>query len=211
MTSRTAARSLAVALALASVPSLAMASVWDIDPVHSAATFSVRHLMVSNVRGEFSKVTGVINLDDKDVAKSTVEASIDATTVNTREPKRDEDLKSEKYLDVAKFPTLTFKSTKVARAGKNKLKVSGELTIHGVTKPVVLEVEENGTSKDPFYGVTKAGFQGTTKINRKDFGLTWNKTLETGGVLVGDEVAIVLDIEAIKKADAPAAAATPAK
>ena len=191
------------ALVLAS-PSLAFAAEYVIDSAHSAAQFSVKHMMVSNVRGAFSKVTGTANIDEKDITKSTVEAVIDATTVNTNEPKRDEHLRSADFFDTAKYPTITFKSTKVEQAGQN-LKVTGNLTLHGVTKPVVLDVEGFTTeAKDP-WGNTKRGGSATTKINRKDFGLGWNSVLETGGVAVGEEVAITLDLELNKK-QAPAAA-----
>lgn len=195
------------ALVLAS-PSLAFAAEFVIDSAHSAANFSVKHMMVSNVRGAFSKVTGSANIDEKDITKSTVEAVIDATTVNTNEPKRDEHLRSADFFDTAKYPTITFKSTKVEQAGQN-LKVTGNLTMHGVTKPVVLDVEGFTTeAKDP-WGNIKRGGTATTKINRKDFGLGWNSVLETGGVAVGEEVAITLDLELNKK-QAPAAASAPA-
>jgi polyisoprenoid-binding protein YceI len=194
MRTRTAFAFAAAALA---APSLSHASDWTLDSAHSAAHFSVRHLMVSNVRGEMSHITGAIHLDDKDVSRSTVEATIDATTINTREEKRDQHLKSPDFFDVAKFPTLTFKSKKVARAGKGHLKVTGDLTLHGVTREVTLDVQEEGEAKDP-WGNVKAGYTATTRINRKDFGLTWNKALETGGVVVGDEVAITIDLEATK-------------
>ncbi|KFA93323.1 YceI family protein [Archangium violaceum] len=191
------------ALVLAS-PSLAFATEYDIDSAHSGANFSVKHMMVSNVRGAFSKVTGTANIDEKDITKSTVQAVIDATTINTNEPKRDEHLKSPDFFDTAKYPTITFKSTKVEKAGDN-LKVMGDLTMHGVTKPVTLDVEGFTTeAKDP-WGNTKRGGTATTKINRKDFGLGWNKVLDTGGVAVGEEVAITLDLELNKK-QAPAAA-----
>ncbi|MFE8601877.1 YceI family protein [Archangium violaceum] len=194
------------ALVLAS-PSLAFATEFEIDSAHSGASFSVKHMMVSNVRGAFSKVTGSANIDEKDITKSTVQAVIDATTVNTNEPKRDEHLKSPDFFDTAKFPTITFKSTKVEKAGDN-LKVTGDLTLHGVTKPVTLDVEGFTTeAKDP-WGNTKRGGTATTKINRKDFGLGWNKVLDTGGVAVGEEVSITLDLELNKKA--PAAPAAPA-
>lgn len=203
---------LALAMTL-SLAGSAQAATWEIDPGHSAANFSVRHLMVSNVRGAFGKVTGTVTVDDKDITKSTVDASIDVSTIDTREAKRDEHLKSPDFFDAAKFPAITFKSTKVEKAG-DKLKVSGNLTIHGVTKPVVLDVEGPAkASKDP-WGNTRSGFSATTKINRKDFGLVWNKALETGGVAVGEDVTITLDIEVTaKKAEAPAAkpAAKPAK
>lgn len=199
----------AIAALVLAAPSFAFAAEFDIDAAHSAAQFSVKHMMVSNVRGAFSKVTGKANIDEKDITKSTVEATIDATTVNTNEPKRDEHLRSADFFDTAKYPTITFKSTKVEKAGEN-LKVTGNLTIHGVTKPVVLDVEGFTTeSKDP-WGNIKRGGTATTKINRKDFGLGWNSVLETGGVAVGEEVAITLDLELNKKQAAPAAAA-PAK
>lgn len=185
------------ALVLAS-PSLAFAAEYVIDSAHSGANFSVKHMMVSNVRGAFSKVTGSASIDEKDITKSTVEAVIDATTINTNEPKRDEHLRSADFFDTAKYPTITFKSTKVEKAGEN-LKVTGSLTMHGVTKPVVLDVEGFTTeAKDP-WGNIKRGGTATTKINRKDFGLGWNSVLETGGVAVGEEVAITLDLELNKK------------
>ena len=199
-----------VAALVIAAPSFAFAAEYVVDSGHSSASFSVKHMMVSNVRGAFSKVTGTANIDEKDITKSTVEATIDATTVNTNEPKRDEHLRSADFFDTAKYPTITFKSTKVEKAGEN-LKVTGDLTMHGVTKPVVLDVEGFTTeAKDP-WGNIKRGGTATTKINRKDFGLGWNSVLETGGVAVGEEVAITLDLELNKKKDAPAAAAPAAK
>jgi polyisoprenoid-binding protein YceI len=200
----------AVAALVLAAPSIALAAEYEIDSAHSGAQFSVKHMMVSNVRGAFSKVTGKANIDEKDLTKSTVEASIDASTINTNEPKRDEHLRSPDFFDVAKYPTITFKSTKVEQAGQN-LKVTGDLTLHGVTKPVVLDVEGfTSEAKDP-WGNTKRGGTATTKINRKDFGLGWNKVLETGGVAVGEEIAITLDLELNKKQAAAPAAAAPAK
>lgn len=181
------------------VPALAFAADYEIDSAHSSATFSVRHMMVSNVRGEFGKASGTVQLDEKNPAKSKVEATIDATTINTREAKRDAHLKSADFFDVAKYPTITFKSTKVEKAASG-YKVTGDLTMHGVTKPVVLDVAAlTPEIKDP-YGNTKVGTTATTKLNRKDWGLTWNKALEAGGVVVGDEVQITLDLELNKKA-----------
>lgn len=183
---------LAAALVLA--PAFAFAGSWDIDPSHSQAAFTVKHMMVTNVRGEFRKLSGKINLDDKDVTKSTVEATLDAASIDTNEPKRDAHLKSPDFFDVEKFPTITFKSTKVQKAGK-KLKVTGDLTMHGVTKPVVLDVEgPTPAIKDPWGNVKRAVFA-TTKVNRKDFGLNWNKALESGGMLVGDDINIELNLE----------------
>jgi len=176
----------------------ALASNWDIDSAHSAAEFSVRHLTVSNVRGQFSKVSGTLNLNDQDITKSSVNATIDVTTIDTREPKRDAHLKSPDFFDTAKFSTITFQSKKVEKVG-DKLKVTGDLTLHGVTRPVVLDVDWSASEiHDPF-GNTKRGATATTKINRKDFGLTWNKAMEAGGVVVGEEVQITIDLELAKK------------
>jgi len=185
-----------IALAL---PTFAFASTWTIDPEHSNVEFKVKHLMVSNVKGNFDKHTGVVELNDKDITKSKVEVSIDTNSVNTKVQKRDEHLRSADFFDVAKFPAMTFVSKKVAKAGKDKLKVTGDLTLHGVTKQVVLDVEgPSKESKDP-WGNIRRGATASTKINRKDFGLVWNAALETGGVVVGDEVTITLEIEMIKK------------
>lgn len=194
----------AVLAAVLAVPSFAFAATYEIDSAHSGAHFTVRHLMVSNVRGEFGKVTGTVNIDEKDITKSSVEASIDVSTINTREPKRDEHLKSADFFDVEKYPTITFKSKKVAKAGAGKLKVTGDLTMHGVTKEVVLDVEGPAKeAKDP-WGNIRSGATATTKLNRKDFGLGWNQALETGGVMVGEEVAVTIDLELTKKPDAAA-------
>ncbi|HEV2022410.1 MAG TPA: YceI family protein [Terriglobales bacterium] len=191
----------AAAVALLSAAAMAQAVQYEIDPVHSSAQFSVRHMMVSNVRGEFAKVTGTVVYDPKNLKASSVEATIDATTINTHEPRRDDDLKSPNFFDVAKYPILTFKSKKVEQAGAGKLRVTGDLTLHGVTKEVVLDVE--GPSPEAKMGPNiKSGASAATTINRKDFGLVWNKTMETGGVLVGDEVKITLEIEMGRKAAA---------
>ncbi len=185
-----------IALAL---PAFAFASTWTIDPDHSNVGFKVKHLMVSNVKGSFDKHTGTVEINDKDITKSKVEVSIDTNSINTNVQKRDEHLRSADFFDVAKYPKMTFVSKKVAKAGNNKLKVTGDLTLHGVTKQVVLDVAQlSKESKDP-WGNIRRGTTATTKIDRKDFGLTWNKALETGGVLVGEEVTITLEIEMIKK------------
>jgi polyisoprenoid-binding protein YceI len=185
-----------IALAL---PAFAFASTWSIDPEHSNVGFKVRHLMVSNVKGNFDKHTGTVEINDKDIAKSKVEVSIDTNSINTNVQKRDEHLRSADFFDVAKYPTMTFVSKKVAKAGKDKLKVTGDLTLHGVTKQVVLDVEgPSKESKDPWGNIRK-GATATTKINRKDFGLVWNAALETGGVAVGEEITITMEIEMIKK------------
>src|SRR5690349_7087374 len=173
-------------------------STWNIDPVHSTAQFKVKHMMISNVKGEFTKITGKLELDHSNITKSQVEAFIDATTINTREPDRDTHLKSADFLDVAKFPHLSFKSTQISRNGEGELSVEGDLTMHGVTRKVSLEVEgPSAPTKDP-WGNTRIGLSASTRVNRKDFGLNWNTVLEAGGILVGEEVAISLDVEFIK-------------
>jgi len=171
---------------------------WNIDPVHTTAEFKVRHMMITNVKGQFTGVTGVLTLDEQDITKSHVEASIDAASINTREADRDTHLKSADFLDVEKFPTMTFTSTRITRTGEGESQVEGDLTIHGVTRKVEFSVEgPTPPGKDP-WGNTRIGWTATTKINRKDFGLTWNAALETGGILVGEEVTITFDVEAIK-------------
>ena len=171
---------------------------WNIDPVHSVAEFKVRHMMISNVKGQFTKLAGVMTLDEADVTKSRIEASIEAASVNTRDAQRDTHLKSADFFDVEKFPTLSFKSTRVTRTGDGELAVTGGLTIHGVTREVVFAVEGPAPpAKDPG-GNIRVGLSATTKISRKDYGLTWNTPLETGGILVGDEVTITLDVQFVK-------------
>ena len=187
-------RTAIVALTVFAVPVTAHATDWVFDAAHTSAQFSVRHMMVSTVRGAFSGVTGSVHLDETDATKSTVEASIPVSTVDTREPKRDAHLKSPDFLDVAKFPTITFKSTKVSAGAPGKLTVEGILTIHGVSKPAVLDVEITPEMKG-MGGKPSRGVSATTKISRKDFGLVWNHALEAGGVAVGDEVAIQIDAE----------------
>ncbi|HKM46775.1 MAG TPA: YceI family protein [Terriglobales bacterium] len=173
-------------------------STWNIDPVHSVAEFKVKHMMISNVKGQFTRVKGALVLDETDVTNSRVEASIDAASINTREEQRDAHLKSADFFDVEKFPTLSFQSTRVTRVADGELAVAGELTIHGVTRKVVFTVEgPTAPGKDP-WGNTRIGLSATTKISRKDFGLTWNAALETGGILVGDEVTITLDVQFVK-------------
>ena len=183
---------------LAVLPALAHADTWQIDPAHTNVEFTVRHMMISNVKGQFQKTSGTITTNGSDPASAMIDATIDASSVDTRVDKRDMHLKSPDFLDVAKYPTITFKSTKVEADGPNKWKVTGDLTLHGVTKPVVLDVESSGAPVS-MGGKTHAGASATTKIKRSDFGLTWNKALEAGGVMVGDEVAISIDVEAIKQ------------
>jgi polyisoprenoid-binding protein YceI len=172
---------------------------YDIDTNHSSAGFSVKHMMVSNVSGRFGGVKGSVKLDEKNLAQSYVEATIDVTTVNTADAKRDEHLKSPDFFDVAKFNSMTFKSSKVYKAG-GVMKVDGMLTLHGVAKPVTLTIGELSPEvKDP-YGLLRRGAVATAVVNRRDFGLTWSKTLEAGGVVVGDEVKISLEVEFVRKA-----------
>jgi polyisoprenoid-binding protein YceI len=174
------------------------AQTYSIDTAHSSAQFSVKHLMVSNVRGEFNKMTGSVTWDDKNPAAAAIDASIDVNTISTSEPKRDEHLKSPGFFDTAKYPTITFKSTKSWKSA-GKYMVAGGLTLHGVTKPVTLTLEgPTAGIKDPM-GLFRRGASATTTINRKDFGLGWNKALEAGGVMVGEDVQIALDIEATRK------------
>lgn len=171
---------------------------WKLDPAHSAAEFKVKHMMISNVKGSFSGLTGVLTEHQTDPTMSSVEASIDLATVNTGDAQRDGHLKSADFFDIEKYPAITFKSTEVKRNGEGEYKVTGELTLHGVTRPVTFAVEgPSAPGKDP-WGNTRIGLSATTKINRKDFGLAWNAALETGGVLVGEDVAITLDVQFIK-------------
>jgi polyisoprenoid-binding protein YceI len=171
---------------------------WNLDPVHSVAEFKVKHMMISNVKGQFTGITGVLTLDESQIANSRVEATIDASSIQTRDAQRDGHLKSADFFDVEKYPSLTFQSTKIERTGEDELAVTGDLTIHGVTRAVVFKVEgPTPPNKDP-WGNTRIGLSADTKINRKDFGLTWNAALEAGGILVGDEVTITLDVQLIK-------------
>jgi polyisoprenoid-binding protein YceI len=173
-------------------------STWSIDPVHSVAEFKVKHMMISNVKGQFTGVEGTLTFDEADIAKSRVTATIDAATITTRDVQRDAHLQSAEFLDVAQFPKLEFRSTAVKRKGEGLLDIEGVLTIHGVSRDVTFKAEgPTPPAKDP-WGHTRIGLSAQTKISRKDYGLIWNTTLETGGVLVGDEVAITLDVQFVK-------------
>lgn len=199
----------AVAAQLLLVPSLVFASTWEMDSAHSSASFAVKHMMVSTVRGVLGKVSGTVQIDDKDVTHSTVEATVDVTGIDTKEPSRDNHLKSPDFFDVAKYPTITFKSTRIKKGAGNHLTITGDLTMHGVTKPVSLAVTYTPTeAKDP-QGHVKRGATATARVNRKDFGLNWNKALETGGVIVGDEIDIALDVEIGKSAGSDAKGTPP--
>src|SRR5256884_7101331 len=171
---------------------------WNIDPAHSVVEFKVKHMMISNVKGQFAKVTGVLILDESDLINSRVEALIEAASIETRDAQRDAHLKSAEFLDVEKFPTRSLKSTRISLVRDGELAVEGDLTIRGVTRKVLFSVEgPTPPTKDPWRG-TRVAVSATTKINRKNFGLTWNAALETGGILVGDEVTITLDVEFLK-------------
>jgi polyisoprenoid-binding protein YceI len=192
------------ALAL-TLSSLALASSWEIDSAHAATNFAVRHMMLSHVKGTLGQVTGKVELDDKDITKSVVSASIDAKGVDTKNQKRDDHLRSKEFLDVEKFPTITFKSTKIEKgAGDSQLKVTGDLTIHGVTKSVTLDTEVTGEVANPFTKVVTRAISATTSINRKDFGLNWQVPMANNGVVAGEEVKISIEAELMRK-DAAAA------
>lgn len=199
-------KSLLAVIAVA-LPGSAFAADYVIDPSHTSVGFTVRHLMVTKVRGSFEKVSGTVKYDPNEPEKIVIDATIDAASINTGEAKRDEHLRSPDFFDVAKHPTLTFKSKKAKVLGKGKLEVIGDLTIRGVTKEVTLQVEGlDQEIKDP-WGNVRRGATATTRINRKDFGLAWNQVLETGGVMVGEDVDIQIDVELIRQAAKEEAAA----
>jgi polyisoprenoid-binding protein YceI len=180
--------------------SLSWASTWELDPAHTSVQFGVRHLMVSTVRGDFTKVAGTVQVDDADWTKSVIEATIQADSIDTRVAKRDEHLRGPEFLDVAKNPTITFRSKKSEKVAEGSYKVTGDLSLHGVTKEIVLTVEgPTPPAKDP-WGKLRSGAQATAKLNRKDFGITWNKVLEAGGLTLGDEVSVTIDVEATRAA-----------
>jgi polyisoprenoid-binding protein YceI len=180
-----------------SLPAAAATSTWQIDPAHSAAQFAVKHLAISTVRGAFTSVKGTVQFDDKDITKSSVDVTIEVNSVDTRQPDRDKDLRSDHFFDAEHFPTITFKSKRVEQLSPGRLKITGDLTIHGITKEVVLEVDgPTAPVKDP-WGNQRMAINATTKINRQDFGVKWNATMDNGGVVVGDEVSITIDAEMI--------------
>jgi polyisoprenoid-binding protein YceI len=184
----------------ANSPAPGTVSTWNIDPAHSAAEFKVKHMMIANVKGKFTGLSGVLKLDETDYTHSNVEASIPVSSLSTGDDQRDGHLKGADFFDAEKFPALTFKSTNIDSEGGPNYSVTGDLTIHGVTKSVTLAIEDvSQPAKDP-WGNQRIGLSGSTKINRKDFGLVWNAALETGGVLVGEEVTITLDIQFVKAA-----------
>lgn len=180
------------------------ASTWNIDPVHSAIHFSIRHMVVSKTRGRFTKWSGQISFDPDNPAASSVQVAIDPASIDTADAQRDGHLRSPDFFDVEKYPQASFRSTTVEETSTDTYRITGDLTIHGVTKPVVLNAVFEGSAKDP-WGGERAGFAGSATIDRRDFGLAWNKVLEAGGVLVGDKVELTVEIEAVKQAAQQAA------
>lgn len=179
---------------------------WQIDYAHSSVQFTVRHMMISNVRGSFDKFQGAVELDENNPENTTVHIEIDTASINTREAQRDTHLRSADFFDAETYPKLVFDSTRVERTGEDTAKLHGNLTIRDITKPVVLDVEYIGQAKSP-WGITSAGFSASTKINRKDWGLGWNQALEAGGVLVGDEIKIAIELELLKQESTETASA----
>jgi polyisoprenoid-binding protein YceI len=172
-------------------------TLWKIDPAHTEAAFAVKHLMISTARGRFGLVDGTVEFDPSDFAGASADITIDASSIDTREAQRDTHLRSADFFDVENYPSLTFKSRRVDQIQGTKFKLVGDLTIKGVTREVVLDVESHGSSKDP-WGTEHAGFSAHTAISRKEFGLLWNAVLETGGLAVGDDVKINLDVELVR-------------
>jgi len=189
---------LAVAVLFASLSAVAQTSTWKIDPNHSTAQFTVRHMGLSNVTGTFNKVTGTADMDDKDLTKSSVDAVIDVASVDTRVEARDKDLRSDHFFDVAKYPTMEFKSKSVVKQGDG-YKLVGDLTMHGVTKEVSLNLDAPSSVITDPYGNLRQGFSASTSINRKDWGLVYNNVLQSGEAVVGDTIKIQIDVELVKK------------
>lgn len=188
-----------LAIILITITASAQTTTWQLDPAHSNAQFSVRHLGISNVQGEFTKVSGAVDLDDQDISRSTVNATIDVASLDTRVQRRDDDLKSDHFFDVAKFPAITFQSTKIWKTGDGIAKMTGNLTIHGVTKEVTFDVT-GPTKPIQVMGGTRRGASATTKINRQDFGIVYmSNILPSGDEMIGDTITITLDVEMVKK------------
>ena len=177
---------------------------WNIDTVHSGINFTIRHMVVSKVRGRFTKYAGRVTLDDADLTRSAVEATIDASSIDTGTPQRDTHLRSPDFLDVERYPEIRFRGTRIHKLGDDRYHLAGDLTIRDVTRPILLDVEYGGRAKDP-WGNERIGFIAKTSLDRKDFGLHWNQVLEAGGVLVGDRVDIELEVQAVRAAAAQAA------
>ena len=183
---------------LSPAPAAARAATWDVDTSHANAGFKVRHLMVSHVRGHLGPVTGTVFIDEQDLARSRVDVTIDARGIDSREPKRDEHLRSADFLDVATHPTLEFRSTGLTHKRGEKFVLTGDLTIRGVTRPVELDLEFDGVARSPF-GKDVIAFTASTEFDREDFGITWNVALETGGVLVSKKVAVQISVQAVRE------------
>ncbi len=190
---------IAVAIVCAAASAAQAASTWEIDPAHTSAQFAVKHLMVSTVRGTMGAVTGTAVLDEADITKSSVQATIDVAGIDTREPKRDAHLKSAEFLDAAKFPTITFKSKSVAAVAADKFKITGDLTLRGVTKEVTLDVDGTPTPLNDPFGKVRIGGSARTRFNRQDFGVNFSKTMDNGGLVVGNDIDVTIDIELVKK------------
>jgi polyisoprenoid-binding protein YceI len=171
---------------------------WEIDSSHSSIHFSVRHLVIAKVRGQFSRWTGAVTVPDSDFSRASLDVVIDAASIDTGVADRDAHLRSADFFDVERFPEITFKAGDLTRTASDRLRLEGALTIKGITRDVVLDVESLGTAKDP-WGNERAAFSATAAVDRKDFGLTWNQVLETGGVMVGDRIEITIDIEAVRQ------------
>lgn len=183
-----------------STTTTAAATTWAVDPAHSVAEFAVRHMMISTVKGHFTNVTGTLLGDERDAEHASIGLTIPVAGIDTREPKRDAHLRSADFFDADRYPEISFRSTRITRLGTDKFSVTGDLTIRDITRPVVLSVESGGRGRDP-WGGERVGFSATTTINRQDFGLHWNQALETGGVLVGNDVKISVDLELVKSAE----------
>lgn len=177
---------------------------WNIDPTHTAAEFSVKHMMVTTVRGKFNNLSGIVEFDPANPAAGRVEVEIDAASIDTGVSDRDNHLRSADFFDVANYPKITFRSKKVEVTGENRGRITGDLTIRGTTRPVTIDAEFLGLLKDP-WGNDKVAFSGAARINREDFGLTWNVALETGGWLVGKDIKISLEVQAVHQVPAVAA------
>ena len=177
---------------------------WQLDPTHTAVGFAVKHLMIATVKGHFAKVAGTVEMDEADLSTAQARVTIDAASIHTGNPDRDAHLRSGDFLDVEHFPTLTFESRRVEQRPDGSLRLTGDLTIRGVTRPVSLEATREGVIQDP-WGNRRAGFSGSLRIKRSDFGITWNMLIETGGVVVGDEVRISLEAELVQEAAKQAA------
>jgi polyisoprenoid-binding protein YceI len=198
---QTASVRLVCSILVLMAPAAVSAATWNINPDHSSIQFQVRYMTVVNVKGSFDKFQGTVQLDEKNPAKSSVNVSIDSTSINTGVEKRDEHLKTDDFFDCPQYPTITFISKKVTPAGKGKLKVIGDLTLLGLTKEVVLEVDgPTPEIKDP-WGNIRRGATARTKIDRQDFGMTWNKVLDTGGIMIGNQINVIMEVELMKEPD----------